>query len=192
MWVRQCDVDAGSDFLPPIPSRIASNEEFVPPPQSAEQKEYENRLAEISASAARRQGLSRRDFLRTGSGMAAALVALNQVFGDCYQVEAEEVDDPKAFEERWPKDQFILDVQTHHVDVSKKWYDETPTGRGVKKMISALKRLGVPAVRLDDYTGQHEERAWVGTFRSLASKSGGSSCTGEEIGSNLKLRLVSC
>src|SRR4051794_40228304 len=48
MWVRQCDLDTGSDDLPPIPSRIASNEEFVPPPQSAEQKEYEDRLAGIS------------------------------------------------------------------------------------------------------------------------------------------------
>jgi predicted TIM-barrel fold metal-dependent hydrolase len=139
MWVRQCDVDAGNDCLPPIPSRIASNEEFVPPPQSAEQREYEARVAEISEHAARRQGRSRRDFLKSGSGMAAALVALNQVFGDCYEVAAEEVDDPKAFEERWPKDQFILDVQTHHVDVSKKWYDETPTGRGVKSFFMMLR-----------------------------------------------------
>ena len=62
--------------------------------------------------------------------MAAALLALNQVFGDCYEVDADEVEDPKAFEEKWPKDQFIFDVQTHHVDVSRKWYDDTPTGRG--------------------------------------------------------------
>ncbi len=56
MWVRQCDLDAEADFLPPIPSRIASNEEFVPPPQSAEQKEYEVRLAEISERAAQAAG----------------------------------------------------------------------------------------------------------------------------------------
>ena len=56
MWVRQCDLDAETDFLPPIPSRIASNEEFVPPPQSAEQKEYEARLAEISERAAQAAG----------------------------------------------------------------------------------------------------------------------------------------
>ena len=129
MWVRQCDFDGETDFLPPIPARIASNEEFVPPPQSAEQKEYEDRLALISDETARRQGCSRRDFLRSGSGMAAALMALNQVFGDCYEVNADEVEDPKAFEEKWPKDQFVFDVQTHHVDVSNKWYDETPTGR---------------------------------------------------------------
>ncbi len=139
MWVRQCDFDAENDFLPPIPSRIASNEEFVPPPQSVEQKQYEDRLAQISERAAKHQGRSRRDFLRSGSGMAAALMALNQVFGDCYEVNAEEVDDPKAFEEHWPKDQFILDVQTHHVDVSNKWYDDTPTGRGIKSFFLMLR-----------------------------------------------------
>src|SRR4051794_12880101 len=84
MWVRQCELDADAEDLPPISARIASNEEFVPPPQSAEQKEYAARLAEISARAAQAQGRSRRDFLRTGSGMAAALLALNGVFGDCY------------------------------------------------------------------------------------------------------------
>ena len=102
-------------------------------------QEYESRLAEISASAARRQGLSRRDFLRTGSGMAAALVALNQVFGDCYQVDAAEVEDHKAFAEKWPKEQFIFDVQTHHVDVARKWYDDTPTGRGIKSFFERLR-----------------------------------------------------
>ncbi|MBX6313339.1 MAG: amidohydrolase family protein [Isosphaeraceae bacterium] len=139
MWVRQCDLDAEVEELPPIPARIASNEEFVPPPQSPQQKEYEARLAEISERAARRQGKTRRDFLRTGSGMAAALWALNQVYGDCYEVEAAEVEDPQAFEEKWPKDQFIFDVQTHHVDVSKKWYDATRTGRGVKTFFERLR-----------------------------------------------------
>ncbi len=139
MWVRQCDLDAEAEELPPIPSRIASNEEFVPPPQSAEQKAYEGRLAEIAERAAKRQGRSRRDFLRTGSGMAAALLALNQVHGPCYDVEAAEIDDQAAFEEKWPKDQFIFDVQTHHVDVSRKWYDTTRTGQGVKTFFERLR-----------------------------------------------------
>src|SRR4051812_47951765 len=139
MWVRQCELDAAAEELPPIPSRIVSNEEFVPPPQSPQQKEYEARVAAISERAARRQGRSRRDFLRSGSGMAAALLALNQVFGDCYDVAAAEVDDPKAFEEKWPKDQFIFDVQTHHVDISRKWYDDSPAGRGVKSFFERLR-----------------------------------------------------
>lgn len=31
--------------IAPIPARIASDEEFVPPPQSPRQKEYEGRVA---------------------------------------------------------------------------------------------------------------------------------------------------
>jgi predicted TIM-barrel fold metal-dependent hydrolase len=139
MWVRQCDLDAQLEAPAPIPTRIASNEEFIPPPQSPQQKEYEARLAEISERAAKRQGLNRRSFLRTGSGMAAALMALNQVFGECYAVDAAEIDDQKAFEEKWPKDQFIFDVQTHHVDVAIKWYEDTPEGNNVKRFFTSLR-----------------------------------------------------
>jgi hypothetical protein len=76
MWVRQCELDAGRD-APPIPSRIASNEEFIPPPQSWQQQEYEARLTALADEQAQRHGISRRDFFRSGSGMAAALFALN-------------------------------------------------------------------------------------------------------------------
>src|SRR5262245_54918053 len=139
MWIRQCDLDADSDAPLPIPARIASNEEFIPPGQSPQQKEYEARLNEISERAAKRQGMGRRDFLRTGSGLAAALYALNQVFGDCYDVSAAEIDDQKAFEEKWPKDQFVFDVQTHHVDVAKKWYDDTPQGKATVRFFQLLR-----------------------------------------------------
>jgi predicted TIM-barrel fold metal-dependent hydrolase len=142
MWVRQCELDAQRDDLPPIPSRIASNEEFVPPPQSAEQRRYEARLAAIAEEAAGRQGRSRREFLRSGCGMAAALLALNQVHGVAYAVAREEVDDPGAFEERWPKDQFIFDVQTHHVDVGRNWYDNSPSGRAVTRFFEMLRPEG--------------------------------------------------
>jgi uncharacterized protein len=128
MWVRQADLDLGRETLP-IPSRIASNEEFIPPPQSPKQKEYEARLLAISDQAAKKQGLSRRAFLRTGSGMAAALYALNQVFGDVYDVDAAEIQDQQPFAEKWPKNQFIFDVQTHHVDVNSQWY-KTNEGKG--------------------------------------------------------------
>ena len=60
MWVRQCELDEGADILPPIPARIASNEEFVPPPQSPRQLEYLARLAAIGERAAKRRGISRR------------------------------------------------------------------------------------------------------------------------------------
>jgi hypothetical protein len=129
MWVRKCELDAREELQLPIAARVVSNEEFVPPPQTQQQKQYEERVLEISATAAQKQGLDRRDFLRTGSGMAAALLAMNQVFGKCYDVEEVEVFDQQAFEEKWPKDQFIFDVQTHHVDVKRQWYEDTPQGR---------------------------------------------------------------
>ena len=149
MWVRQCDLDAQAEAPSPIPTRIASNEEFIPPPQSPQQHEFEARLAALSERAARGQGLDRRSFLRTGSGMAAALMAFNQVFGPIYQVAAEEVEDQKAFAEKWPKDQFIFDVQTHHVDVSRKWYEKTDDGKAVLRFLGMLRGARSPEQALE-------------------------------------------
>jgi predicted TIM-barrel fold metal-dependent hydrolase len=157
MWVRQCDLDAANDAPPPIPTRIASNEEFVPPPQSPEQKAVEERLTALGDRNARRLGLSRRDFFRTGSGLAAALLAFNDVFGPCYDVQAAEAEDPQAFAERWPKDRFIFDVQTHHVDVSRKWYDDTPAGRGVLNFFRLLR----PGKSLEDTLDQLNRAHYV-------------------------------
>jgi len=139
MWIRRCDIDAMLEAPLPIPTQIASNEEFVPPPQSRAQREVEARTLELAATHAPRHGLSRREFLRTGSGMAAALLAMNQVFGPCFEVEAAEVEDLQAFRERWPKGQFIFDVQTHHVDVAVPWYEGTPDGDVVSRFFRALR-----------------------------------------------------
>jgi predicted TIM-barrel fold metal-dependent hydrolase len=140
MWVRQCDLDARSDAPSPIPTRIASNEEFIPPPQLAEQKAVEERLRDLSDRNARALGIDRRHFLRTRAGMAAALVAMNEVFGDFFDVSTAEAKEPEAFEEKWPKDQFIFDIQTHHVDVSRKWYDDTADGKRVAAFFRMLRR----------------------------------------------------
>ncbi len=146
MWVRQCELDAQAEAPLPIPSRIASNEEFIPPVQSPQQREYEARLHALSEQAAQRQGLDRRAFLRTGSGMAAALLAMNQVFGNVYDVDAAEAENQQAFQEKWPKDQFIFDVQTHHVDVSRKWYDDTPDGKAAVRFFQMLR----PRLRVEE------------------------------------------
>jgi predicted TIM-barrel fold metal-dependent hydrolase len=157
MWVRQCDLDASNDAPLPIPARIASNEEFIPPPPSPQQREYEARLAALSDEQAKRHGVSRREFLCSGSGMAAALFALNQVFGDCYEVSAAEVAEKDAFREKWPKDAFIFDVQTHHVDVSRKWYDDTPDGRRALLFFRLLR----PAFKIEDTLDQLNRAHYV-------------------------------
>ena len=83
--------------------------------------------------------MDRRQFLRTKAGMAAALLAMNDVFGDFFDVSKAEAKEPGAFEEKWPKDQFIFDIQTHHVDVSKKWYDTTDDGKRVASFFRMLR-----------------------------------------------------
>lgn len=91
MWIRRCHMDAHLEAPLPIPTQIASNEEFIPPPQSAQQKKVAALTLAIADPQAKRHGLSRRQFLRTGSGMAAALVAMNQVFGRCFEVDVRAV-----------------------------------------------------------------------------------------------------
>ena len=70
----------------PIPTRIVSNEEFNPLPQTPEQAHVEYLIQHDAAVAARRLGIRRRDFLRTGGGMATALLAMNTVFGKFFDV----------------------------------------------------------------------------------------------------------
>src|SRR6185503_12735490 len=110
-------VDAESDIQSPIPNRISSNEEFIPPAQTAKEREVENRLREMADRNAKRLGLSRRRFLQTSCGMAAAMICFNEVFGKTYEVDEVEALKPAAFDENWPKKEFIFDNQTHHVDV---------------------------------------------------------------------------
>src|SRR5215216_6320273 len=129
MWKRKCYVDAESDIQSPIPNQISSNEEFIPPPQSAKEREVENRLREMASRNAKRLGVSRRRFLQSSCGMAAAMLCFNEVFGKTYEVDPEEALDLAAFEEKWPKKEFIFDNQTHHIDVESGWFEKTDAGR---------------------------------------------------------------
>src|SRR6267154_4638968 len=133
MWIRRCQIDARLEAPLPIPTQIASNEEFIPPPQSLEQRKVEALTLDLAEKPAKAQGLSRRQFLRTGSGIAAGLLAMNEVFGNCFAVDAAEIKDQKAYQEKWPKNQFIFDVQTHHVDVEPAWYAQYSRRAGFAK-----------------------------------------------------------
>ena len=58
----------------PVPTRMISNGEYMPAPQTEQQKQVESRLAELAEPASKRLGISRRQFLAGSGGMAAALV----------------------------------------------------------------------------------------------------------------------
>jgi predicted TIM-barrel fold metal-dependent hydrolase len=104
-------------FRSPVPTQIVSNGEFNPLPQTAKQRQVEARLKDLADGAAKRLGLDRRQFLRTASGMAAAFVAMNDVFGPLFAVDAAEAAEPDAAAERSRAlaGQFIFDDQVHFV-----------------------------------------------------------------------------
>src|SRR5687767_11270034 len=95
----------------PLPTRLVSNEEFPPLPQTAAQRQVEDRILADAGRLAPRLGLSRRDFLRTSGGMATSLLAMNAVFGRFFDVLPVEAADPAAFKERTGDAFFIFDVQ---------------------------------------------------------------------------------
>ena len=114
--VRKCDYDAVRDLYLPIPTQIVSNEEFVPIPQTPEQQRVEAILNGMAANASKKLGITRRKFLSSTGGMAAAFLALNAAFGcRSFDVDPAEVMESDATAEKWPKPYFIFDVQTHHV-----------------------------------------------------------------------------
>ena len=94
---------------------VVSNEEYIPLSQTREQERVAALLQETARTNARRLGVSRRDFLSSSAGMAAAFVALNTVFGRFFEVDPVEAVESAAADARKPSDQFIFDVQTHHV-----------------------------------------------------------------------------
>ncbi len=117
MWVPKWQRDQVQGVDSPIPTQPVSNEEFIPRPQTKQQKQWESLIGELSENNAKRLGMSRRDYMRTSMGMATAFVASNMVFGPHWEVEAAETVEPEATEEKFPKGEyFIIDVQTHFTD----------------------------------------------------------------------------
>ena len=115
MWVPKWQRDQARGVDSPIPTQIVSNEEIWPRPQSRLQANWEHRIGELGAANAKRVGLDRRAFMRTSMGLATAFWASNEVHGQSYwDVEAEEMFEPAAHQERWPAGKhFIFDVQAH-------------------------------------------------------------------------------
>jgi len=96
----------------------------------------------MAADASKRLGMSRREFLKTSGGMAAALFAMNSVFGALFNVLQTEIFEPAAFAERQGDPFFIFDVQAHYVSAG---YDPTDAegrrrGAVTKDALVALRR----------------------------------------------------
>ena len=132
----------GGVFPAPLPTRIVSNEEFVPPPQTSAQARVESLVHSYSGHAATRLGMRRRDFLKATGGVAAAFLAMNAVFGRFFDVLDVELLEAAAFTERQGAPFFIFDVQTHYVSSSYDPDDDETRRRGAvsKQALLGLRR----------------------------------------------------
>jgi uncharacterized protein len=104
-------------FQSPVPTRMISNGEYMPHPQTEQQKHVEHRIKELADMASKKLGISRRQFLSGSGGMAASFLAINEVFANkFFNVGQVEMFEPEAFKENGtPADLFVFDDQTHIV-----------------------------------------------------------------------------
>ena len=104
-----------SSFPSPVPTQIVSSDEFEPVPQSARQRQVQARLTDLSDRLAKHVGISRRRFFQTAAGMAASFVAINQVFGNIFDVTEAEAATPELAAARADalSGQMIIDGHTH-------------------------------------------------------------------------------
>jgi len=156
----------------PMPTRIVSNEEFLPPAQTPAQATLERLIDTVGESAGRRLGLSRRDFLKTTGGMSAALLTMNAVFGRFFDVLDVEMVDAAAFAERSGEPFFIFDVQTHYVSAG---YDPTDAeasrkGAVTKEALVSLRRRAREAglnPKLSSDRGTLTDLAWENFIKEV-------------------------
>src|SRR6185295_3288628 len=113
---RTSPAEIGS-FRSPVPTQIVSNGEYNPLPQTREQQQVEARIKDLADDLGRRHGMDRRRFLASTAGMAAAFLAMNEVFGALFDVAPAEAQTPGMADRRAKAlaGQFIIDDQTHFV-----------------------------------------------------------------------------
>ena len=115
--MKRCAPAETEPFRSPVPTRMVSNGEYMPHPQTEKQKHVESRVKELADSAAKKLGISRRKFLEGTGGMAASFLAMNEVYGKTFfNVRKEEMFEHAAYAEGAPpKNLFVFDDQTHIV-----------------------------------------------------------------------------
>jgi len=118
----------GDDRLPlPIKLDSTSNGEFAPVPLDAAARHARTLAREAIDAGARRLGQSRRSYLVSLLGAAASLGAFNRAFaaagrqGGSYLLPAEASFELAAASETLAGDEFIFDVQLHHVNPQGAW-----------------------------------------------------------------------
>jgi len=125
-----------------IPTQIVSNEEFLPISQTRQQNRVERMAADLMERAVTRTGVTRRELLNGTAGVAAALLAMNTVFGKFFNIGEIELFETAAFAEQRGAPYFIFDVQTHYVGSSYDPLDAEAHRKGAvsKQALLSLRR----------------------------------------------------
>ncbi len=111
----------------PIKLDSTSNGEFAPVPLDAAARHARREAQQALDQAARRTGHTRRSYLVSLLGAAATLVAFNRAFaaagrhGGAYEVPSEAPFELAAAQAALAGDEFIFDVQLHHVNPQGAW-----------------------------------------------------------------------
>jgi uncharacterized protein len=128
-----------AETLPPslISTRVISNGEFLPARQGDAQRRVETRINELGNLLGHKQGKTRREFLRTASGMATAFLAMNEVYGRVFDVTPAETASPEMADERARAfaNQFVLDIHTHFLkeDTRLQYFVDLRTDTGKRR-----------------------------------------------------------
>lgn len=113
--------EVADELRSPIPTQMVSNGEYLPNPQTAKQREVEARIKDLADRVAKKLGTTRRQFLASSGGMAAAFIAMNEAYGEeFFKVSKEEMFEGDAHSANAPpKDLFVFDDQLHTIRSSR-------------------------------------------------------------------------
>jgi predicted TIM-barrel fold metal-dependent hydrolase len=141
--------DEADDLRSPIPTQMVSNGEYMPHPQTEKQKHVEYRIKELADAASKKLGVSRRQFLASSGGMAAAFLAMNEVFGQFFEVDPIEMFEPEAYASTGvPSNLFVCDDQLHIVRSSR-----TGPGNQIRHIAQGLPNPSSNPTNLPDELG---------------------------------------
>lgn len=122
--------------LLPIKIDTTTNGEFSPTPLDPVSEAANRAAHEKVSQAARKLGIGRRAYLITTCGAAATLAAMNETFaaagktGGSYEIPDEAAFEISAADSVVTGNEFIFDVQLHHVNPNGTWRQTIPSWEG--------------------------------------------------------------
>ena len=132
-----------NDELLPLSFDPVSNGEYVPPPKTARDREAERRVHRIAEKNAAKTGVTRRSFLAGACGIAATLSTINELTGargGRYRIARDMLFDPAAAAEAVGGEEFIFDIQSHHVMPEGDWREKNPLMTTVLRLMEGGRR----------------------------------------------------